>query len=384
MPNTIQIKRSTTTATPPSLAVGELAWSEASDNLFIGESGSVVTAIAGPGTYAKKSDALTVSGDATGSGTHAAGVAITLANSGVTAGSYGKVTVDAKGRVTAGTSLADSDIPSLTSAKISNFDTAVRASRLDQMAAPTAPVACGSQRLTGLGDPTSAQDAATKNYVDQVVQGLDVKPSVRCATTGNITLSGTQTIDGYTVAVGDLVLVKNQSTASQNGIYVVASGAWTRAVDADTWSELVSAFAFVEKGTTQADTGWVCTIDPGGTLGTTSVTFSQFSSAGVTTAGAGLYASGNSFNVGGTAGRISIAADAIDIDSAYAGQSSITTLGTIASGTWNATAIGVTKGGLGLTSALTGLVKGNGSAYSAAVAGTDFLAPSSTIDGGTF
>lgn len=118
MANTIQIKRSATTATPPALAVGELAWSESSQNLFIGESGAVVKAIAGSGTFAKKTDAFAITGDATGSGALFSGIAITFVNTGVVAGSYAKVTVDAKGRVTAGGSLAAADIPVLDWSKL--------------------------------------------------------------------------------------------------------------------------------------------------------------------------------------------------------------------------------------------------------------------------
>ena len=332
-------------------------------------------------TYLTGNQSITLSGDATGSGTTA--ITVTLASVG-TAGTYTKVTTDAKGRVTAGTTLSATDIPTLTASKISDFDTQVRTSRLDQMAAPTASVAFNAQKITGLADPTAAQDAATKNYVDSVAQGLDVKVSVRAATTANITLSGTQTIDGVAVIAGDRVLVKNQTTTNQNGIYVVAAGAWTRSTDTDTWTELVSAFTFVEEGTVNGDTGWVSTVNAGGTIGTTAVTFSQFSGAGTYIAGAGLTLTGNTFDIGGTANRITVNADTVDIASTYVGQTSITTVGTIATGTWNATAIGVTKGGLGLTAAVTGLLKGNGSAYSAAVAGTDYLDPNSTIDGGTF
>lgn len=107
MPQTIQIKRSTTTATPPSLAAGELAWSEVSDNLFIGESGNVVTPIAGAGTFARKADSLSITGDVSGTGTVASGVAVALPATGVTAGTHGSATqvgqftVDAKGRLTA-------------------------------------------------------------------------------------------------------------------------------------------------------------------------------------------------------------------------------------------------------------------------------------------
>lgn len=324
---------------------------------------------------------ISVTGDATGTGTTA--ITLTLASVG-TAGTYTKITTDAKGRVIAGTSLTASDIPILTASKISDFDTQVRTSRLDQLAAPAAAVAMNSQKITGLADPTSAQDAATKAYVDSVVQGLDPKSSVRAATTGNITLSGTQTIDGVSVIADDRVLVKNQTTTSENGIYVVSAGTWTRATDADTWSELVAAFTFVEEGTVNADTGWVSTTNAGGTLGTTAIGFTQFSSAGAYTAGNGLVLTGNAFDIGGTADRISVGADSIDIAATYVGQTSITTLGTITTGTWSATAIGVTKGGTGLTAAVTGLLKGDGSAYSAATAGTDYLDPNSTVDGGTF
>src|SRR5574343_963665 len=116
---------------------------------------------------------------------------------------------------------------------ISDFDTQVRTSRLDQMAAPTGSVAMNAQKITGLADPTSAQDAATKAYVDSACAGIVVMVSCRAATTANITLSGTQTIDGVSVIAGDRVLVKNQSTASANGIYVVAAGAWSRSSDAN-------------------------------------------------------------------------------------------------------------------------------------------------------
>lgn len=136
---------------------------------------------------------------------------------------------------------------------ISDFDTGVRTNRLDQMAAPTASVGMNNQRLTGLGEPTQSDDGATKGYVDNAVQGLDAKDSVRAATTGSITLSGTQTIDGVSLSAGDRVLVKNQSSASENGIYVVAAGAWTRASDMNDSDEFSGSFTFVEQGTVNAD-----------------------------------------------------------------------------------------------------------------------------------
>jgi hypothetical protein len=231
---------------------------------------------------------------------------------------------------------------------------------------PSADVAWNSHKITGLLDPSNAQDAATKNYVDATAQGLDAKQSVKAASTANLTLSAPQTVDGVSLIAGDRILVKDQTTQANNGIYVVASGAWTRATDANTWTELVSAFTFVEQGTVNADNGFVCTVDQGGTLGTTAVTWVQFSGAGQIIAGNGLTKSGNTISAVGTANRISVGAG-IDIDAAYAGQTSITTLGTIATGTWNATTIGVAKGGTGATT-LTGYVKGSGTSPFTAVA----------------
>jgi hypothetical protein len=134
--------------------------------------------------------------------------------------------------------------------------------------------------LTLNADPSSALQAATKQYVDNLAAGLDVKASVKCATTANITLSGEQTLDGILTSASR-VLVKNQTTASQNGIYVSAGGAWTRATDMDSWSEVPGANVWVEEGTTLGDTAWVCIANTGGTLGTTSITWNQFGGTGV-------------------------------------------------------------------------------------------------------
>jgi phage-related tail fiber protein len=369
MANTVRIKRRATGSpgAPTSLANAELAFNEVDDVLYYGEgtggaggSATTVMAIAGPGAYATLSTAQTfsgaktfsgdiivptqansdsstkaastafvkaqnyltsnqsisVSGDASGSGTTS--ITLTLAATG-TAGTYTKVTTDSKGRVSSGTTLSASDIPTLTAAKISDFDTQVRTNRLDQLAAPTAAVSANSQKITNLADPTSAQDAATKAYVDATKQGLDVKDSVRVATTANITLSGTQTVDGVVLVAGDRVLVKDQSTGSANGLYVVVSGgAWTRAADFDTSAKVTSgAFTFVEEGTANADSGWVLTTDGAVTLGTTALAFTQFSGAGQITAGAGLTKTGNTLDVGtASSGRIVVNADNIDLATA--------------------------------------------------------------------
>ena len=128
--------------------------------------------------------------------------------------------------------------------------------------------------------PSASTDIANKTYVDTVAQGLDTKASVVAATTVDITLSGAQTIDGISVVAADRVLVKNQTLSQNNGLYLCASGAWTRTTDMNTWAQVPGAYVFVEDGTTQADTGWVCTSNAGGTLGTTAITWAQFSGAG--------------------------------------------------------------------------------------------------------
>lgn len=255
---------------------------------------------------------------------------------------------------------------------------------LSALGAPTADLAMGSFKITGLADPTSAQDAATKNYVDLAVQGLDAKPSVRAATTANITLSGAQTIDGVSVIAGDRVLVKAQSTTADNGIYVAAAGAWSRATDMNAWTEVPNAFVFVEEGTANADTSWVCSSNAGGTLGSTAITWVQFGAAGGYSAGNGLQLVGSTFSVLLDGATLSVSGSGLRISASYTGQNTITTLGTITTGVWNGTTIAVANGGTGATT-LTGLVKGNGtSAFTAAVAGTDYHDTNSTIDGGTF
>ncbi len=178
----------------------------------------------------------------------------------------------------------------------------------------TADQSFGGNKVTNVGTPTSNTDAATKAYVDSVAQGLSVKTSVRVATTANITLSGTQTIDGVSLSAGDRVLVKNQSTQSQNGVYDVSAGSWTRSTDSDTGAELVNAFYFVNAGTTLQATGWTQSTPGPITIGSTAIVFNQFSGAADYQAGDGLTKSGLTFNVGtASASRIVVNADNIDL-----------------------------------------------------------------------
>lgn len=236
----------------------------------------------------------------------------------------------------------------------------------------------------------------TKGYVDAAAQGLNVKGAVRVATTSPGTLStdfaDTQVVDGVTLVTGDRILIKDQSTQSENGIYVVqASGSPVRSLDMDANNEVASAFAFVQEGTANADTGWVCTTDEPVTIGTTAITFAQFSSAGVVTASLGLTKVGNDIRIAasaagngltltsgvldvvGTAGRISVGANNVDIDATYAGQSSISTVGTLTTGATGAGftidlsastvtgTLAVPNGGTGASSlTANGILYGNG------------------------
>jgi hypothetical protein len=177
----------------------------------------------------------------------------------------------------------------------------------------TTNIALGATSLTLGGltsvavtqDPTSDLQLATKQYVDNIAQGLDPKASCVYSTTGDIALSGLATQAGgewpSSLSGGERILVKNQSAQAENGIYVSSAGSWARASDMDNWSEVPSSFVFIEEGATLADTGWVTTANQGGTIGITAMPWVQFSGAGTFTAGTGLTLSGTQFSITNTA-----------------------------------------------------------------------------------
>lgn len=163
----------------------------------------------------------------------------------------------------------------------------------DGQTAMTGDLPMGGNKVTGLGAPSASTDAATKSsseaYTDAAVNavsaGLFWKAPVVNATTANITLSGEQTIDGVLTSAGR-ILVKDQTAQEENGVYITGAGAWTRATPLNTWDEFIGAAVKVSEGTANADTNWQCTVDAGGTLETTAITWQEW--GGLTTAGAGL------------------------------------------------------------------------------------------------
>jgi hypothetical protein len=248
-------------------------------------------------------------------------------------------------------------------AGVPTFRTLVAADvpRLDLLGAPTAPLSLNNQRITNLASPTAATDAASKSYVDATVQGLDQKPTAQVATTAALpantyangtggigatltaTANGALTVDGYTPAVGDRILVKNEVAGANNGLYDVSqvgSGATpyilTRNVYMDAPAEFPGAFIPVEDaGATNANSLWLCTNTVAPTVGTTAITFTQLNKGTDLQPGTGISITGNT----------------VAISATYVGQTSITTLGTIATGTWQATAVAVAYGGTGAATA---------------------------------
>lgn len=245
-----------------------------------------------PSGFLTGNQTITVSGDASGSGTNA--ITLALANSGVSSGTYKSVTVDAKGRVTAGsnpTTLAGFGITD----GLSNTGGSITGDLTFS----------GGFTVKGLPLPGVNGDAANKLYVDNAIAGVATgtawKANAEVATTADIVLSGTQTIDGYAAQVGDRVLVKDQTDPIQNGVYVVAAGAWTRATDVDTGTEIKGMAILVLNGTASGLSQWINTNTTTPTVGSDPITFAMLQGAGTTyTAGTGLTLAGNQFSITNT------------------------------------------------------------------------------------
>ena len=368
MANTIRIKRSTGSSNPGSMANAEVAFREGDEVLIYGTgtggangSATSIIPIGGKGAFFDKATTRNAN--------------IVLA--GPTSGSAAAPTFRA---------LVSDDVPSLAHTKISDFDAGVRTNRLDQMTAPTSDVGFNSQKITGLADPTADADAANKGYVDGVAQGLDVKDSVKATTTANGTLSSAfangQTIDGVSLSTNDRILLKNQNTATENGIYTVnASGAPTRADDLATGADAAGAFVFVEQGTVNAENGFVCTSNKGSAVvGTNNLTFAQFSGAGQIIAGDGLDKSGNTLSLDlKSNGGVVIESTELAVDLSASSITGTLAIGDGGTGATSAsaarTALGVAIGSdvqafdaqladvAGLTPSDSGFIVGNGSNF---------------------
>ena len=357
MANTIRIKRSTGSSAPGSLENAELAHAEGSDILFLGKgtggsggSATTIEKVGGKGAFWDKDTTRTAN----------------TILSGPTTGSAAAPTFRA---------LVAADIPSLAHTKISDFDTGVQTNRLDQMAAPTGSVSLNSQTITNLADPVNASDAATKSFVEATSQGLDVKDSCVAATTANITISTAlnngDTLDGVSLSTNDRVLVKNQSTASENGIYIVGSSP-ARASDLAAGADAAGFFTFVEQGTVNADNGFVCTSNKGSAVvGTNNLTIAQFSGAGQITAGDGLDKSGNTLSVDLKAnGGLVIESTEIAIDLAASSITGTLPVSKLTSVTSTASELNVLDGITSTTTELN-LMDGGTSATSTTLAAAD-------------
>jgi hypothetical protein len=357
--------------------------------------GTISADLSGNATTASKWSSfrnLSLTGDATATisvdGSANASGALTLATVNSNVGTFGSstaipiVTVNAKGLVTAVSTAGISSSFTLGSTTINLGGTQTSIAGLTEVTVDnlnlngntlsstdtngnitispngTGSVDVAGSRVIGLSDPVNATDAANKAYVDNAISGLDWKTAAHLLADTNVVLTGltsTLVIDGHTALDvaddGYRILLTGQTISADNGIYVYSDNGSTytlsRAADADTYQELLGASIFITEGTTYGKTGWVQSnhylTDFSGQV------WSQFTGGGAYSAGNGLTLTGSTFNVNGTTDRITVTADAVDIASTYVGQTSITTLGTVATGTWNADTIVTTKGGTGLT-----------------------------------
>jgi len=288
-------------AAPSSPVTGQLYYDSGTNTLFYWNGSSWISAAGGtpPDATASVKGVLQLAGDLAG----------TAASPQIAAGAVVNADVNASAAIAESKLSLATDAAAGTGSRRTIGNGALQAmagnSGLDTIAfnnPALSTISANSQKIVNLADPTVGTDAATKTYVDNAIEGLAPKDSCKAATTANIANLATgapNTLDGVTLAQADRVLVKDQTTQAQNGIYIIttlgtgANGVWSRAADMSVWAEVPSAFTWVEQGTTNADTGWYCSADQGGTLGTTAITWTQFSAASEVSAGTGLSKSGS-------------------------------------------------------------------------------------------
>lgn len=360
-------------------------------NYLVGVTSSIQTQLNNKqpsGVYLIGSSAFNITGDVTGTGNQNTGIDLTLNTVNSNVGAYSGLTINAKGLVTAATALttlagygitdaaplshvgAAGSAHPLATDSANGFMSAADKATFDVMANYNSGVLSniqaqlnGKQSISGgtiggnivmptgtmitiVDAPVASTDAVNKGYVDSKIAGLTWKNAVKVATTTNITLSGTQTIDGVAVLVSNRILVKDQTDTTENGIYVVSAGAWSRATDMDQTTplnELNSAAVFVERGTLYADTGWtqMHSVD---TLGTDPVVFVQFSGAANVTAGVGLSITGNQLDINLGAGIAQLPTDEVGLD-LFASGGLMTTLDGTAVSTSTGAQLSLTKVG---------------------------------------
>lgn len=208
--------------------------------------------------------------------------------------------------------IADAKIAAAAAIQTSKLQDGAKFVKSDGTVTMTAALNMGSQPITNLQDPTNPQDAATRAWVlANVAGGVVSSTTVMVASTGNLTLSGTQTVDSIALSAGNSILVKDQASQATNGIYAVTSGAWTRLAAMDAWTEVPGMLVSVQQGTVNHDTVWLSTADAGGTLNTTAITFTQLPGPSDVTAGAGLTRTGQVIDVVAADNSVTVNADSI-------------------------------------------------------------------------
>lgn len=336
MPNTIQIKRriASTGVSGITLSTGELLWQEFDNQLLLKKSTGDIVPVGGEGNATAEGMVTTANRNQTIAGTKTISGILNVTGQIQIAGA--QVTADAA-------ELNKLDGATVTTAelnKLAGVSDGTAAANKVLVVDASKNLNLGAGLISTTGTPTQDAHLATKKYVDDVAQGLDVKASAHVATTAALPAStynngssgvgatitadafGALSIDGHALATGESVLVKNQAAGLQNGLYSVTSAGaadapfiLTRRTDADSGIELSSgSFVFIEQGTANGSTGWVLSTSGAITIGTTALTFTQFSSAGIADAGDGLQKTGTTFSVKtASSSRIAVSSGGVDL-----------------------------------------------------------------------